>query len=320
MSGLKIFGIRMPLNARLNKILVAAKFAGVEIGTAEDFQFGVTNESEPYLLNCHPIGRTPVLQTEEGYLFESNAILRYIGRLDKSNQFIYGRTNYEAAQCDMWLDYASTELDGPAVLFLATSVFNVPRDEKTEKEAIDKTKDAFCGLERWLETRTFLVGERITIADIGTAFELDWVLRFAPNSQELFKPYRNVWRFYNTVMNQPKTVEVLMSVGAEIGIAKPKEAKAEKPKEAKAEKPKEAKAEKPKKEAADDDDEEETHEEPKKKNPLDLLPPSPLRVGRLQARVLEQGHAHRGCAVVLRQLRPPGLQLLLQPLQVQRRA
>ena len=61
--------------------------------------------------NCNPLGRFPVLQTPEGYLFESNSIVRFIARNDKSNSFLYGRTPFESSQVDMWLDFAASEID-----------------------------------------------------------------------------------------------------------------------------------------------------------------------------------------------------------------
>lgn len=256
-------------NQRFVKILAAAKFAGVAIEVDKDFQLGVHNETPEFLRNCHPLGRTPVLQTDEGYLFESNAILRYIGRLDKSNSFLYGRTNFEASQIDGWLDFAMGELDKYSIEFLATALFGKPQGAEYTA-AVENITYALCKLDEYLENKTFLVGERLSLADISIAFALQWVFRFSSESEAWSKKNRNVWRLYNTVMQQPKTVEVLKEQNGSFGlVAKKKE---DKPKAE--EKPK-AEA-KPKKEAkpADDEDEEPAIVEEKKPNPLDLLPPS----------------------------------------------
>jgi len=37
----------------------------------------------------HPLGKVPVLETPEGYIYESNAILRYVARLN-SDAKLYG--------------------------------------------------------------------------------------------------------------------------------------------------------------------------------------------------------------------------------------
>jgi len=170
----------------------------------------------------------------------------------------------------MWIDFCTTEVDPSALHFLITDVFGVPRDPKVEAESVEKITNAFEGLERWLETRTFLVGERITIADIAIAFSIEMVLRHATHAEAL-KKHKSVWRHYQTVLNQPKTLEVLRAFKAEIGIAPAAKPVAEaKPKE---EKPAAKKEEK--KPAKDEEEDEDAPMEDKKKpNPLDLLPAS----------------------------------------------
>jgi len=132
------------------------------------------------------------------------------------------------------------------------------------KGSLATLEESLAGLDLWLETRTFLVGERMTIADISIAFGLQWVYRLIPaHGEQCAKKFRNAYRLYNTVMQQPKTVEVLKKWGATFGPAKP-------PKE---EKPKVEK--KPKAAAKEDRDDEEEEAKPEKKtNPLDELPPS----------------------------------------------
>lgn len=263
---LKLLYFAFPFNMRALRIDAVASFAGVQL-ERQALEYGKDNETPEFMRNCHPLGRQPVLQTEEGYLFESNAIARYIARLDKSNAFLYGRTPFENSQVDMWLDFAATELDVASPVFL----YNLLRGVAVSQEQLDKVNEVLTGLENWLETRTFLVGERLTVADIVIAFSLQWVFVYnSVNAEELAKKFKNVLRLFNTVMQQPKTVEVLKAHGSTFTVAKKPEVKAEK----KAEEAKPAKKEEKKKD--EDEDEEEVVVEKKKPNPLDLLPPSPF--------------------------------------------
>src|SRR4051794_38088466 len=107
-----LIGFKHPQNFRMTKNAIAAKLAGVALEMPE-FTFG-SNHTPAFKLNCSPTGAIPVLQTEEGYLFESGAILRYIARSDRNNAFLYGRTTFEASQVDAWLDFTTTELDSAA--------------------------------------------------------------------------------------------------------------------------------------------------------------------------------------------------------------
>ena len=252
-----------PLNGKAHKILAIAAICGVHI-EKRHVTIGVEHVTEEWKNNCSPVGGTPVLQTDEGYIFESNAIVRFIARQDKSNSHVYGRTPFETAQVDAWLDYSATELEVTASPFLRAVFFGT----ETTKEHQECLECALSGLERWLETRTFLVGERMTAADIVTAFVLQFLLPFHPDAETLAKKFKNVYRLYNTVMNHPKVLDVLKSEGSSFGCRKVEKKKEEpKPKEKKEEKPKEQKP-------ADDDEEDEVHEEKKKPNPLDALPPS----------------------------------------------
>lgn len=246
--------------ARAQKCLAAAAFANVPVEIKE-CTYGGLNATDFFLSNCSPCGGYPVLQTDEGYLFESNAILRHFGRLDTSNQKLYGRTPFEASQVDMWIDFSTTELDNSNKPFLRY-IFH---GGSAPDDALPVLEQVLGALERWLETRTFLVGERMTIADIAIAFSLQWVFHSNPlHGDALSKKYKGAYRLYNTVMQQPKTVEVLKSQGATFGAAKP-------PKQEKAKT--EKKATKPAKEE-EDDEEEMVPQEKKKPNPLDALPPS----------------------------------------------
>lgn len=254
----------VPVNFRSQKILATAAYAGIALEITK-INMGVDNETADYMRNCHPLGRQPVLQTEEGYLFESNAIVRYVARLDKTNSGLYGSTPYEASQVDMWLDFGLTELDSKTYPYVHNVFFGKPLPEDTN----DLVSNALGGLDAWLETRTFLVGERLTIADIVIAFSLQWAYQLAAAGEDFSKKFKNVFRLYNTVMQQPKVVEVLKSHGATFGVPKKEAKKEEKKAEPKKEEKKPAKKD-------DDDEEEEAVVEKKKPNPLDSLPPTPF--------------------------------------------
>ncbi len=77
-------------NPRGAKILVAAKLANVPIELVP-----ITYEElkNPEHLQRHPLGKIPALETPEGPLFESNAILRYIARYNSATG-LYGSNPY----------------------------------------------------------------------------------------------------------------------------------------------------------------------------------------------------------------------------------
>jgi len=262
----KLIGYQAPLNARLVKIHIAAAFAGVKVENVH--VVGAIDCPESYAKNVHPLGASPALQTENGYLFESAAIMRYFGRLSK--EAIYGTTDFEASQIDGWVDLATSEAD-PNVFTWFGPLFGNELSAETKKSITAAYVSVLTALESWLEIRTFLVGERISLADIAQWVALDTFLRLAETAAEAYK-FKNVYRWYLTVLHHPKVQEGLRAMSHD-GLI-PAKAKEEKAAPVKKEEPKKEEKPKKKEEAHDDEEPEETFEEKKKPNPLDALPPS----------------------------------------------
>merc|ERR1712110_782695 len=141
------------------------------------------------------------------------------------------------------------------------------------KEDVKKAMDV---LNKVLLTKTYLVGERITLADVCVAYAMKMLFEnvLEPGFR---KPYGNTVRWYTTIMNQPAVVGVSGAPKmaekmaqfdpkkfAEMqGAGKPDNKKADKKKE---EKPKQEKKEEPM----------EVPAEPKSKDPFAALPAGTL--------------------------------------------
>jgi elongation factor 1-gamma len=266
------------------KILVAAKYAGVNIDTPS-FEVGVDNKT-PAFEKKSPTGKVPVLETAEGSIFEANAAARFVAR--QSKRSLFGATPFEAAQVDNWIDFAATEIDLPASVWILPILGVIPNNALATQRAKGDIRKVLEVLNAHLGDRTFLVGERISLADIVVATSLHRLYEKVLDAA-FRKAFVNANRWFTTIVNQPEYVAVAgqvtladkMQVAPAAAELPAETKKAEKPK---AEKPKEEKPkeEKPKKESKPkeevEEDFEETHEEPKKKSILDSLPPSKLNL------------------------------------------
>lgn len=58
-------------------------------------------------MKVHPWGKVPSLQTSEGPIFESHAIMRHFARLAGK---MYGSNVAETASIDQWLEFINTQL------------------------------------------------------------------------------------------------------------------------------------------------------------------------------------------------------------------
>lgn len=236
------------------KALIAAQYNGISFEVPNEFTFGETNKTPEFAANF-PLGKVPALNSTDGPIFESNAIAYYAAGLKADTQLL-GKSHYERSLIQQYLAFSDNEIATSVSAWLYPILGYIPYNKAAEskaKTAVIRTLTAFNTL---LATRTFLVGECVTLADIVAVCSLVQAYQklFDASFRSVFP---NVNRWFVTCVNQPQFKNVLgdvvLCVQQAVFVPKPKE---EAPK---VEKPKSAEVA-PKTE--------------KKKNPLDLLPES----------------------------------------------
>lgn len=257
------------------KALIAAEYTGVEIKLVENCELGVTNKS-PEFIKMNPIGKLPVLKTPDGPIFESNAIARYVTRLNGDNT-LYGSSLIDYAHVEQWIDFSSMEIDANILIWFGPRMGRGVYLPPVEEAAISALKRALGALNTYLASNTYLVGHSVTLADIIMTCNL--YMGFTGIMTKSFtSEFPHVERYFWTMVNQPNFKKIMGDVKQTESVppvqsakkpAPPKESAKPKPKE---EPKKQKEAPKPKAEAA----EEEEAPKPKPKNPLDLLPPSKM--------------------------------------------
>jgi glutathione S-transferase len=111
----------------------------------------------------HPLGRVPVLETDEGLLFESAAICLHIADLNPDAELIPAVGTHERAQVYQWAFFAMTELE--TALLRAYSARR-GADADATAAADKRLVKAFDALGAALDGQSYLVGDRFTIADV----------------------------------------------------------------------------------------------------------------------------------------------------------
>ncbi|KAJ7735949.1 elongation factor 1-gamma [Mycena metata] len=257
-------------------IKATAAFGGLSVDVAQDYVHFETNK-EPEFLSKFPHGKVPAFQGKDGFLlFEGIPIARYIATLAPDSGLL-GHDQKDAALIDQWVHLTEVELDANTtqIRYLITGLLS-PYSKPIHNTFLERQTRALNTLEKHISTRTFFVGERITLADIVVAA---FVHRAMSNNIDTAarKTIPNLVRHSETVLNQPAFAGIFdptpVVEKAPVYVA-PKKEKEDKPKAAPA--PAAPKAEKKPKPKVEDDEEDDNGipEEPKVKNPLDDLPKS----------------------------------------------
>merc|ERR1711942_586328 len=256
-----------PDNFRAQKALIAAKYSGAQLTVAKDFVFGETNKT-PDFLKKFPLGKVPAFEGSDGtILTESNAIAYYV-----ANDELRGGSDAAArAQVVQWMCMADNEILPASCTWVFPTMGIMQYNKNATDRAKEDVKAALKTLNDHLLTRTFLVGERVTLADIAVACTLLNLYKQVLDPS-FRKPFMNVTRWFTTVLNQPNAKDVIGSFAlcskmAEFDAKKFAEFSGKGAGGDKKGKEKAPKAEKKKEPAAD-----EIPMEPKKKDPMDALP------------------------------------------------
>ncbi|KAF2729461.1 EF1G-domain-containing protein [Polyplosphaeria fusca] len=249
-------------NPRTTSLLAVAKENGLDVEfVPTEPAKGVSTD----YLKLNKLGKVPTFEGADGFvLSECIAIAVYLTSQNEKTSLL-GKTKQDYASILRWMSFANTEVLSPLGGWFRPIIGRDPYNKKNVDESQKAALKAVHTLEEHLLTHTYLVGERLTLADIFTSSIL------ARGFQYFFdKAWRannpNVTRWYETVYNQPSYSAVagkLSFIDEAIKNVPPKKEAAPKKEQPKA-------AAKPK--VVEDDDEEEAKPAPKPKHPLELLP------------------------------------------------
>ncbi|KAI5479407.1 elongation factor 1-gamma [Pseudohyphozyma bogoriensis] len=266
-------------NPRARVSLVAAAFEGLELESVPTDPFAEGGAPAAYLAKF-PNGLIPGFEKDDFLLSESVAIatvssngLDFCALASFNNKAgLIGATKEEAASVQQWMSWANTNLLPAIGNWFKPMLGKAPYNKPAVEAAKAKVVQNLTILNNYLADKTFLVGHRVTLADIFVASALQRGTEVIIDAA-LFAQFPNALRFLNTVVNQPTYLSVIGS--APVWLQEPvvytPPKKEEKPKKEKAAPA--PKAEKPAKKEVEEE-EPAAPAEPKAKHPAELLGPA----------------------------------------------
>lgn len=145
----------------------------------------------PEHLERHPFGRFPILQHGELWLYETQAILRYIDAvlpgpsLQPQDATAAARMNQIAGIVDCYV-HPFISVGVSVERLLSQRFWNRPTDEANIANALPKARTCLTELERLMGAHEFLAGDTLSIADLMAAPHLLF-FRMTPESEELMR-------------------------------------------------------------------------------------------------------------------------------------
>merc|ERR1711922_110960 len=196
-----------PDNFRAQKAEIAAKYSGAKLTVSKDFKFGETDKSAEFLKKF-PLGKVPAFEGSDGTLLtESNAIAYYV-----ANEELRGGSDAATrAQVVQWMSMADSDILPAACTWVFPTMGIMQYNKNATERAKEDIKGVMKALNDHLLAKTFLVGERISLADIAVCCTL--LSLYKQVMDPSFRgAYQNVNRWFTTVVNQPNAKAVLGEV------------------------------------------------------------------------------------------------------------
>jgi glutathione S-transferase len=162
-----------PLTA--NGIKMSLLFNGVNVvPNIIEIQLHRGEQKSPQFLQLNPDGKIPVLVDDELILTESNAIMQYVA--NKFQSPLWPQNPEQQRQTLKWLFWQASKWSEATSLFAYRRVFlphwGVVGREKIAPELLQRFHTVMSQFDRVLKGCRTIVGETITIADLGLASSL----------------------------------------------------------------------------------------------------------------------------------------------------
>jgi glutathione S-transferase len=154
----------------------------------------------------HPLGRVPVLATDDGrLLFESSAICLYAAELAPEADLIAADGSLERALAYQWIFFAMTEIEPPAITAMRARAGGEGENESALR-AVGRGLEA---VEAALADRDHILGESFSVADVVVSEVTKMTGRL-----EVGEPGRNLLAYFERVATRPARERAVARIDA----------------------------------------------------------------------------------------------------------
>ena len=155
------------LSAPAIKVRLTASFLGVK-HKWQPVNLREGEQKQEWFLKINPVGKIPAIDDDGFYLFESNAICKYL--CDKHNSSLFPKDVKKRAGVEQWIDYACFHIGANFMPVVYNRLFaplrGMPVNEKAITDGEGFLKQYFPIIEKQLTQHKYIVGGEMSLADI----------------------------------------------------------------------------------------------------------------------------------------------------------
>jgi glutathione S-transferase len=159
-------------------------------------------QKTPEFLAMNPNGKVPLLVDDGIPIFESLAMLIYLGERYGVEKGLYPKPSLERAETLKWMCWCTASLIEAASRLLRNTSDRFPADEKNEKAGASAKREIgelLALLDHALEGKEYLVGSRFSFADLSIVALLPFAARIGAD----LNPFKNVNAWSARCMQRP---------------------------------------------------------------------------------------------------------------------
>jgi glutathione S-transferase len=170
----------------------------------------------PEHLARHPFGKVPAFEHDGLALYETDAIIRYVNEVfpgvDLQPADAPGRARMAQA-INIIGGYAYPAMIGQIVIQrLVMPMLGSTADEEAIAAAIPQAETAVAALEKLIDGKAYLAGDRLSLADLLLIPVYDYISQ-TPEGQKMLAKAPNLQRWWETVRERPSVAKTRPALG-----------------------------------------------------------------------------------------------------------
>ena len=190
---MRIYG--NPMSTCTRKVLAtfAEKNVTPELSVLD---FAKGDHKSPEHMKRQPFGQMPVLEDGDFQMFESRAIMRYVDET-LPGASLTPKDPKDRARMEQWISVEMSDFTPHAMTFIQEHMFKPMfghAGDPAKAEAVRPQLEACCEvLDKALAGKQFLLGDDVSLADIGFLPYIDYLLKTPGGNAITSRPNLNAW-------------------------------------------------------------------------------------------------------------------------------